>query len=849
VQQLLVKNPSVRFAELVEIPNVERFLQRFVEKDTFDTLKGLSLMAKVGWDGDLRVEAETIAEKALHLPFDQMQKAVKALRDQGVVLSRGKYLYVSPDLLAISAAAALWDERGADLIEIISDLPGVGPGRQLLRRLVMMTDFPPVRKAIERLLAPDGLYREFDDLDQGFASEVFRYLAAALPEEAQEALNRIFGRVTDDRLQNFKLGRREVVWALESLLRWPLSSIGAARIVCRLALAENETVANNATGIFQQYFHAFLSGSPIPLGERLQLVRELLETNEPQKRLLAVKAAGAALAFYEMRMGGDVDAVSQKKFPDEWKPKTWGELWDARRIAINQLSLISKGDDEAAIQAREALYQSVFALLRHGQAKDAVSILRDHPPKNDNDRREVIDSAQRLLEEASQLLDESERETLEKIVANAFGASYFDRLRRWVGRRANADYDLSGGTGYEAADLKAAELAAEGLAQGISREEISWLASKEAENVWVFGKRLGELDTKGTFLERILSATSDDLNCMLLSSYLTGLAGSVGRATSEEILDRLESVRPTIAFAATWRIGPSEEGGRRIVRLMESGDVDRRLYRALAHGNWVQAIPRELTVRIVELMLHEDSLVTGDTAIVILDRMTRAHPDAFADFENLVWKALAAAPVGQGSSAEWQWGELAGRVARLHPEKIAELVLGRLERDPSPHISEDPIIKVLSTATEADPEGVWELVGHALLRSDIFSFRLLLCLQKWYGELIPGAVLVHWAEEHQPRGPVIAAELLAITAPLTERSRALIAAFPENQQILHVFAGNLQTGFFMGPMSANTERVLKTVRQWEQDPDLRIKSWAQRLASQLTKQIAEQKLIEEGEAL
>ncbi len=845
----LIKKHDLCLAELIDIPDVQSFLKRFVDDETFDTLKGLSLLAKVGWDSELEVEAKAIAKNALHTPFDEMQKAVKTLRDQGVVLSRGKYLYVSPDLLAISAAATLWDERGSGLINIISVLPGLGPRRQMLRRLATMTDFPTVRSAIERLMGDRGLYKSIEDLDQEFPSEIFRYLAAARPEEAQRVLDRVFKNIPDSRVQDFKKGRRELMWALESLLRWPQTSIAAARIVIRLALNENETVANNATGVLQQYFFAFLSGSPVSLSERLQLVGELLEGGEENKRKLAVKAAAAALSFYESRMGGDTDLISQRDYPAEWKPKTWGELWDARRVAIQRLSEISKGADEAAVQAREALFRSVFTLLRHGQAMDAVSILRDHPPRNDNERREVIDAAQRLLRESTAVLDNDARQTLERIVADAFGANYFDRLRRWVGRRAHADYDLTGGTGFAAADNKVVELAEEGFSRGIADQELSWLASPEAENVWIFGKRLGELDAPRLFLDRIISATPADLNCMLLSSYLVGLATSAGKEVADAVLDDLEHTDATIAYAATWRVGPSEEGGRRVIRLMESGKVDPRLYRALQYGSWVQSLPRELAIRIVELMLLGDPTLTNEPSVAILDYMTRANPDALADVQGLVWKALEVAPVGQATHVDWQWGELAGRVAPQAPVKIAKLALDRLERDPQPHISGDPLIEVLSKATQACPDDVWKLVGCALLRTDRFSFRLLLSLEKWYGELIPTPTLIQWARENQPRGPIIVAELIAIGAPMPERARELVSAFRDNEKILSVFAGNLQTGTFVGPISGNLERTLAIVRKWEQESDSRVKEWAQRFASSLEKDIKEQKLTEEGEEI
>jgi hypothetical protein len=248
-------------------------------------------------------------------------------------------------------------------------------------------------------------------------------------------------------------------------------------------------------------------------------------------------------------------------------------------------------------------------------------------------------------------------------------------------------------------------------------------------------------------------------------------------------------------------------------------------------------------------MLLGDPLVTNEPSVAILDHITKANPDSFPDVEGLVWKALEVAPVGQATHVDWQWGELAGRVAPKAPVKIAKLVLDRLERDPQPHISGDPLVEVLSRATEAGPDVVWKLVGSALLRTDRFSFRLLLTLEKWYGELIPTATLIQWARENQPRGPIIIAELIAIGAPLPERARELVSGFPHDDKILSVFAGNFQTGTFVGPISGHLEGVLATVRKWEQEPDLRVKEWAQRFASSIEKEIKEQKLNEEGEEI
>ena len=131
----LLQANDLPLTDLAKIYNIREFLKRFVSELTYKTLQALSLLAKVGWRDERRVEAEALA-KMLGLSMDDMKTDVARLRDQGVVIARGFSLYVSPDLLAISAAAAMWDEKGPELIDIVEELPGTGPKRQLLRRLI-----------------------------------------------------------------------------------------------------------------------------------------------------------------------------------------------------------------------------------------------------------------------------------------------------------------------------------------------------------------------------------------------------------------------------------------------------------------------------------------------------------------------------------------------------------------------------------------------------------------------------------------------------------------------------------------------------------------------------------------
>ena len=416
--------------ELTKVLEIDVFFRKFIDREMLQALQVLSVLAQIGWYEDLRTEAEAVAD-FVQIPMRALEAAVRKLRDQGVLISRGRYLYVSPDLLAIQAAADLWSEKDYQLLDLIAKLADREPRVQLLIRLVTMGEYPKMKDAVGRIISKEGLYPTLSQLDQEFLSEVFRILSSAVPIAAADLLTSLIIPASKDDLLNFDTGRRNVMWAIESLLRWPETSMKAARALMKLALSETEKISNNATGIFEQFFQVFLSGSPVPLAERFVLIDELLQLNEPSSRLLAARAAAASLQSHETRSGGDTDYLSKRPYPPEWKPKTYGEIWEPRRKALKYLEQIAEGGDEAAALAQRERLQSAFALVGHGQVDDAINVLGSAVAKTDEDRRNIARSCDQISRVPN--LTDEQRTRVTRIRDSVFGTTYFERLRRWVG--------------------------------------------------------------------------------------------------------------------------------------------------------------------------------------------------------------------------------------------------------------------------------------------------------------------------------------------------------------------------------------------------------------------------------
>ena len=839
IVQLLVENGVQPAIVLAREFTIQSFLQKFVPEEMLLSLQALSVLARIGWEEELQKEAETVA-KFVDLPFAKLQREARKLRDRGVVVPRGRYLYVSPDLLAVNAAADLWDTRGEGLMKLVEEFPVQEPRRQLLRRVAMMGEHQEVKKAVEKILSRSGLFPSLPKLNDPLLSEIFRILSSAAPEAATNLLTDTICTALRPQLLDFKKGRRDVIWAIESLLRWPATSLEAARALMMLALSETETIANNATGVLKDYFHVYLSRSPLPLEDRFVLIDELLELGDPDARKLAVRSISGALRTDENRVGGELDQYSNKPFPPEWRPKTYGDIWTARRRAIEYLERVGEGDDDAATLARRTRLTSTSVL----QAEDAVTVLETTTPLDDEERRIIVEACIRM--EKISDLPENLRLRLRRTREKVFGASFFDQLRRWIGKRLHTDYDLEHDSGYASADEQVIRLAEVATTKGLNEEELKWLSSPEAENVWTFSRRLGELDVEGKFETQIKRATEDTFNCLLLAGYLTGRYPAGKEAERSEAISEIEQTKPKAAFGATWRADSSESGVRRVIRLVHNRLVDPSAFQVFMHGQFLTQLPLKYAIQIVNLILDADSSNYTEIALGIVDNFLRSKSASIEQFGESAWKAIESVPAGRVSHTfDWQWGRIAAPLAIMNPIRFANAFVKLFESDET-WLATDSAQHCLRTAAEADPAGVWSVIGQAILREDQTGMRLRIKLEHWFGELLPPEILVNWAKQSGRKGFLHAAALLSVkSGSPSEAARLLVREAKHPNEVLLLIFSSLHTGFGAGPLSSLMERNMEPLRNLANDPEPRIRAWARAQMASEQKMVKRQKLIEE----
>jgi hypothetical protein len=476
---------------------------------------------------------------------------------------------------------------------------------------------------------------------------------------------------------------------------------------------------------------------------------------------------------------------------------------------------------------------------------DVIKILKSIKPETDDDRRQILDASAQLQRNAAGQLSDAQKSQVEELVANVFGSSYFARIRRWVGR-LRADFELKDEEGFANADaITTVALAEEGLKNGISGEELAWLASAAAENVWIFGLRLGELDTQLRFFSRIVSHSPEDINARFLASYLMGQARAGGVDRRENLADQLCEAHPMKAFICTWRGEATQRGFKRIVGLVQSGKVSPDKIGFLMYGGWTKILSADEIATLVNLMLRGDKRAVLEPSMSMLHDALRREPESIAVLEAPAWEVVEATPPDAPVMVAWHWGRLAAIVAARDPQRIVRLIIGQYSSGQFIPLS-DERRQVLQTATEADPVCAWDAISEAIMSGKDVSSSLLIVLRSWYGELIPVDHLVSWAKTNQPRGPWIVAHLIrSDPRNPSSRARALLLAFRGNKDVWDVLYANMVSGFWQGPYSNKIERDLAIAKQWAEDPDPEFQAFATDVIRELERHLRVQKTREE----
>jgi hypothetical protein len=589
-------------------------------------------------------------------------------------------------------------------------------------------------KVTEGLLDANGPFGSGRFFEDRRAVRFLLALADAAPKAALRYVQRNIGTLDTKRLLEFEEGRREVVWALERIAVWRELFFGAADLLLQLAEAENESFANNATGVFASLFspgEGPLAPTEASPEERFPLLAGALRSASPGRRRVALRACDQALETQSLIRFVGVEYQGLRVPPRLWTRRDLEEVLDAYRrvwnLVVEAIEVLEGGERQEAV---EVLLKHAGGLaLSAALSEMVVASLEVLVARSYASRRSIIDTVEGTLHYSGKRLPPESRDRLESLRRQLVESTVHARLERYVAMDVIHDAFDEQGNPVDKVGAQIESLATELLHESaLLNAEVPWLATVTGSNAHRFGRALSAQDQDSSVLDALLGAQREapkGTGAFLLGGYLSALFQR-DLPTWERVLDNMsadEKLRDNVP-EVTWRSGMTERAAVRILRLVESNAVPREALRMFAYGGVIRTVPENVLGLWVERLLKAPTRASVSSALSLLFFYYNMPPSRGVPPRALTARVLTAGPFFEGPSErtalneEYEWSELAKRLVDLYPEEggaIARMLVQNFGAEGTVAARfVSAAHEVLAKIAGAAPEATWTQIADVL---------------------------------------------------------------------------------------------------------------------------------------
>ncbi len=718
-------------------------------------LMGLSLFSKVGYQGGLSSESRWVAD-LIGVNWMDFEEIVFEQRQRGIIQGQ-YYLYVTPFMLRVYLLTEWWEthdltvERFEEFVESIPEEFREDILQRFFEHMPFITASNQGEEFTKLFLGKKGQFSDGSLLKNSLGAKFFLNLAEADPESALECLKNTVGSWSKEELFKFKTGRREVVWALERIAVWRDLFPDAARLLLQLGEAENENVANNASGVFAGMFslgYGIVAPTEAPPRERFPVLEEAIHSDSKERRLLALNACDKGLSQHFARMiGAEHQGIRRK--PELWKPETYGELYDAYRyiwsLLYGSMNELPKDEQQRGV---DILLQRSRGLTHiPALANMVIDTLGEISQKPYVNKKKVLGIITKVLHYQGRKLPVEIRQRCEDLKDELTGSGFQSLLKRYVGMDLLEDKFDEDGKSIDAAELYIKRLVEDAIDNvQLLKPELRWLITHEAQNGFRFGYELGKKDKDFSLLPMLLDAQREakkNASDYFLGGYL--------RALFERDKPRLESVLDDLAKdeklaiwvpGLTWRSGMSDRAAKRVLCLAQKGIIGAANFRIFCLGSVIWHISEDIFKSWMDYLLSSGEDEAIFIALDLYDfyylRKESKHklPSQYT-LKLLTQPSFFHKPKSgrPRQSDEFNWNKICKRFVDIYPKKSLVISDKMLE-----HFGEKGTIfedfysqthEVLNYIAQMFPGEVWEQISKRLgppIDSRAF------CIKEWLRE-------------------------------------------------------------------------------------------------------------------
>lgn len=842
--------------------DVPDLLGAMFDEEEGKALTVVSLLSHVGWDDELETEGQELSDH-VGIDWSSCKRIIRKLERRGYVGRAGRYRYATPELLAIWFAAEEWSANRDSLLKIFAHVSPETADR-MSKRLRQMPHVDEVADIAKEVLGPDGPFRSLAVLNQPRNARLFGDFARIAPDSAIATLEAALDHLDSAELRTLVGGRREIVWALERLVAGKELFSSAARLLLRLALAENEHFVNNATGVFHSLFNPTKHATAATGDERLRLLADIARSTDAQELQLVI---GTFSGIFDVPGGFAISAdPGGEPPPPPWVPESLEERIDYCRQALGLLeNLLAHPSDAVRTAAESALLDRFRTLFWLGLGEEALKLANRTNLSESLRRRLAIQSDDVLTYDQDKAFMTADLlAQLRALQRTVFSVPLRERLHLRLGSWNRDLYRTARDSSANPLEVEAREieqLAEEMLQQSdILRDEFEWITSEEAVKGRQFLTYIAKQDKERQWLDPVLNAAITRNRPELIASYVYGLSFSAAAGDVENLLDQWTENRELqhLVPPATATLGLTERRVARLLTLLADGLNPATLF-CLEYARCEADVTPGTLSRLLRAMASAGAPLTS-TVWSILNQLQRSDSPVpwttEPSFEDLLWE-LVGNPQLIGDSrdthASYAWAECAKPLSSRDPQRLTAAILGAVQLGNEHLYAGSYVREALEDCFVVDPIGVWAAFAGAVEGVSMESWILTSwAAEQGITEKIGIGNLKRWASEDgseaQSRAALIA-KLTNVDTELTPLIRWLVADYGDSDEIM----SNLDIDHGMrvgwGGWADMEQPRLTAARDWTEDAHPAIRRWARRRVDELERLVRRYRVVDEESEL
>ena len=825
-------------------------------------LKSAALLAVFGLAYPSDEQLGEIAALGRNIEVDDLRVAIERLVNRGVAQRRGRFVAIQPLPIALNLAERQWREwRECKWDRVLTGDISVHLKVRASRRLALLNTTDVSGKAVTHVCRPGGPFDNCEGVLDSGRAQVLSDLAEINPKIVANRIERSLNGV-DDLLKVGWDTRQHLVLALEKIAFHSDTFEAGARLLLRLALAENEPCGNNASGQFTRLFPVFLGNTAANGQARLRVLNEAVNANDSAQRALAVNALIAALKIRNAYRLLGAESHGSHPALKEWFPATKGEMADYINGCVSLLVRSTKRSDSAGMAARAGLGCHFRALVGQGFIETVERAVHEV--------REMVGPWTEAIEGLSHWLEYDAPETDSELIARVEKLTV--RLKpkdlgarvRFLVTEMPWDFPCGEKLDFETRERRQIEAIRDLAVDLVKQPDIlmgvlGQLSQGNQRMTFVFGKALASfVPSPPDLLDRIVAAVveapENRRNFDLLSGYVTGLAENhpdIVDAFKKRMANSIE-LAPALPLIC-WRLGISESDVRLVQNLFQAGRLPPQSLKLWSCGGVLAKLPALTIAPLLEAMLDH-----GAEAFAVAVTLMGMH--AHGDFEKLDSLRPQLRKCAENTD---RWGEMSAETMEIHHfEKIMGWMLEKGRQDPDARATALILASKMTDILKMDnerivrplvplllssfPEIAWPLIGQAIIADQVQAWRFEFVLGKTFlldrNEApallsLPEDTLFAWCRANPDRGPAFTATIVPVLATndpdVPERGlhpvmARLLDEFGDRREVLQAIDHNIHAFCWSGspstyyamyrePLEALHDHSKSQVRLWATD--------------------------------